>query len=151
MQLPVIVILEVSIDFILNVLSDYIVFRNATVTGWCHLTITTSRYNESIFFFLARTNIQSFQSQFPYYLVSGTTRCNDFSLTARESTSHLSSHTVKWFSILLKRRTVLIELFMAQKKSLTNQLMSVAEFDMWRIMQIETNVIQCEVEPGREG
>ena len=55
------VILEVSIDFILNVLSVYIVFRNAIVTGPCHLTITTSRYNES-FFFLARTNIQSFQS-----------------------------------------------------------------------------------------
>ena len=146
-------ILEVSIDFILNVLSDYIVFRNATVTGSCHLTITTSRHNESIFFFWPEQTSNHFSRSFHTTSLVRPTRCNDFSLTVRESISHLSSHTVKWFSIILKRCTVLIRTFYGPKAVIngiptyTYQLLSVAESDVENYADRD----ECHPVRGRTG
>ena len=138
MQLPVIVILEVSIDFILNVLSDYIVFRNATVTGSCHLTITTSRHNESIFF--------SGPNKHPIISVV-------VSILPRQCDRLGVSHTVKWFSIILKRCTVLIRTFCGPKAVIngippyTYQLLSVAEFDVENYADRD----ECHPVRGRTG
>ena len=149
------VILEVSIDFILNVLSVYIVFRNTIVTGPCHLTIMTSRYNESFFFWPEQTSNHFSRSFNTNSLVRplGVTTFHWLSVKAY----HIC-HRIQWNGFLSYLNAALFwyELFMGQKQSLTGFFCILISYWvwlslMWRIMQIDQNVIHCEVEPGREG